>query len=75
MLQPVTWSIDFVILLTYRHNMFKSLKKHRVLSNLSSVGLLVGVNLLIACVVVDDMGFLAIPALAVLVPSLLWGMR
>ena len=55
--------------------MIKSLKQHRLLGHLSSVGMLLGINLLIVCVVVDDMGFLAIPALAVLVPSLLWGMR
>jgi hypothetical protein len=55
--------------------MMNALKKHRLLGNLSSVGMLVGVNLLLVCVLVDDMGVLAVPALAVLVPSLLWGMR
>ena len=53
----------------------KTIAKFHVPEAWSGLGILVGVAMLLAGVVSDDWGTLALPAIVLLVPSLLHGMR
>ena len=53
----------------------KTITDSKVLENATFFGVVGGLAMLVVCYFAADLRFLAVPALAVLVPSFLYGMR
>jgi hypothetical protein len=53
----------------------KAITKPKLLGILSAIGLFAGINLLVASTVIDGLQVLAVPSLAVFLPSVLYGLR